>query len=355
MNQPLRIMYRAGAGKLGRARVSGKTCRRSRISSEQFRDARVYAGLTREQAADLVGVSLRTVGHWETDGSRPAYAAFKLLRVFRHGDLLHPAWKGYSIVRGRLVTPEGHCFLPHEMVWQSLLVRMAHQFRLASRERAGLPSVLTALGSGALARSAGEAGGALGLSIYSTKGKRVSPPSCAATDSRDFMGPDVGPTVGPQLPGVEDGRSTEAQAQPAADRITAAARPGNGRQGAGVSEHAARLRRRKLPSVPGAVLAGSRTQTGPRSAGTGQGSAHGSSSQGRRESALSLRKRREVQALPREAGDAVMFNRELTSAVTRGDADTSPAKAIGRAHTGTDAPPVLSRRSAALRRAGGVL
>lgn len=95
----------------------------------------MFAGLTREQAAELLGVSLRTVGHWETGRARPAFAAFKLLRVLRHGDLIDPAWSAFAIVRGRLVTPEGHAFAPWDLTWLSLLVRRAHAFGELVRER----------------------------------------------------------------------------------------------------------------------------------------------------------------------------------------------------------------------------
>lgn len=101
----------------------GKAPRRNSVTAAQFREIRLSAGLSRHEAAALVGVSLRTVGHWETGAARPAFAAFKLLRVYRHGDLIDPRWQGFQIVRGLLVTPEGHSFRPDEMLWQSLLVR----------------------------------------------------------------------------------------------------------------------------------------------------------------------------------------------------------------------------------------
>lgn len=135
-HQQLRIMHTAAYGS-GPARLGklGKFPRRTRITAEQFRDARRFSGLTREGAAELVGVSVRTVGHWETGRARPNFAAFKLLRVYRHGDLIDPAWAGYSIVRGRLVTPENHTFEPHELSWLSLLVRRARAFSDLLRER----------------------------------------------------------------------------------------------------------------------------------------------------------------------------------------------------------------------------
>lgn len=113
---------RPGA-KPARAGRLGKNPRRHVITAEQFRDARVFSGLTRIEVADLLGVSLRTIGHWERGAARPSYAAFKLLRVLRHGELVDPRWSGYRIVRGKLVTPENHELAPSDMAWLSLLVR----------------------------------------------------------------------------------------------------------------------------------------------------------------------------------------------------------------------------------------
>ena len=108
---------------------------RYRITAEQFRDARVFSGFDRQQAADFLGVSLRTIGHWETGRARPSYAALRLLRVYRHGEIIEPGWAAYRFVRGGLITPEGHRFEPADMVWQSLLVRQAHEFRRMAHQR----------------------------------------------------------------------------------------------------------------------------------------------------------------------------------------------------------------------------
>jgi len=135
MNRLLRIMpttavlsVRAGRRAIAR--------RPFPITPQQFRDARVFAGFTREQAADFLLVSLRSIGHWETGAARPPYAAFKLLRVYRHGDLIDPRWSGYRLVRGKLVTPENHELAPSDMSWLSLLVRRAAAFSelLSQRE-----------------------------------------------------------------------------------------------------------------------------------------------------------------------------------------------------------------------------
>ena len=121
-------MHKVGRRSAARKGKLGKAPRRLRVTAQQFRDARVFSGMTREEAASLLGVSLRTIGHWETGATRTPYAAFKLLRVFRHGELPDPRWSGYRIIRGRLVTPEQHELHPGDMAWLSLLVRRAEAF-----------------------------------------------------------------------------------------------------------------------------------------------------------------------------------------------------------------------------------
>ena len=174
-------MYKLPRRKLGRAGRLGNNGFKPNITAEQFRDARVFSGFTREAAADFLGVSVRTIGHWETGAARPAYAAFKLLRVYRHGDLIDPRWSGYKLLRGKLVSPEGHTFEPTDMVWWSLTVRMAHAFRDRQRaERAARAGREAASGRPAAAalppppisnpdpQQGGSEATALGLVYYST-------------------------------------------------------------------------------------------------------------------------------------------------------------------------------------------
>src|SRR5690606_8203457 len=99
-----------------------------RVSADQVQETRRAARLSREHVADVLGVSLRTVGNWETGKARPAYAAFRLLRILRNGELVDPAWSEYRLIRGKLVTPENHTFEPGELCWLSLLVRRARAF-----------------------------------------------------------------------------------------------------------------------------------------------------------------------------------------------------------------------------------
>ncbi|WP_427926342.1 VC1465 family Xer recombination activation factor [Xanthomonas campestris] len=125
------------------------------MSNTQFRDARIFGGFTREEAARFLNVSVRTIGHWETGRVRPTYAAFKLLRIYRHGDLIHPAWADCSIShRGALVTPEGHEIKPADLAWLSLLFRRAEAMGSLLRERDQLRHRLQQIDQA----SAGEAG-----------------------------------------------------------------------------------------------------------------------------------------------------------------------------------------------------
>lgn len=136
-NQRLRIMH-IGGSRSARAGLLGKRPRVQHITAEQFRDARVFAGFTRPQAAEFLGVSLRSVGHWETGKARCPYAAFKLLRIYRHGDLIDPRWSGFRLSRGgHLVTPEGHELAPSDMTWLSLTVRRGYAMSELLAERDG--------------------------------------------------------------------------------------------------------------------------------------------------------------------------------------------------------------------------
>lgn len=136
----VRIMPRASHRSAARAGYLRKFPRYQPITAVQFRDARKAAGLTRHDAAGLLRVSIRTVGNWETGKSRVPWAMFRLLRVYRHGDLIDPAWSGYRIIRGRLVTPENHTFAPSDLSWLSLLVRRAHALSDLLRRGAGAPT-----------------------------------------------------------------------------------------------------------------------------------------------------------------------------------------------------------------------
>jgi len=105
--------------------------------------------LNQQACADLLGVCVRTVRHWDAGRNRVPWSAVKLLRLLRGGDLgaLEPAWQGYRLDGNTIWTPEGHAFRAGEMAWWSLVVRRAQAFsRRYDRERATVrPSAVDAL------------------------------------------------------------------------------------------------------------------------------------------------------------------------------------------------------------------
>lgn len=87
------------------------------------------------EAGKLFRVTERTVRNWEAGRVAVPYAAFKLLRVLRGGELPGRAWKGYRLQGGTLWSPEGRPFHAHDATWWMLTVRMAHGF-VAARQQA---------------------------------------------------------------------------------------------------------------------------------------------------------------------------------------------------------------------------
>lgn len=108
------------------------------ISPEGFRDLRYSCLLSVKACAELLGCSLSTVKAWDRGAYRVPWSAVKLLRLFRLGDLgaLQPEWRGWSIGRAGLVSPEGRTFTRGDFAWWSLTCRQAEAWR-GARSRAG--------------------------------------------------------------------------------------------------------------------------------------------------------------------------------------------------------------------------
>ena len=93
-------------------------------------------GLCIPQAAKLLHVTPRTVQHWLSGKYAVPYAAYKLLRVMRLFELPCAGWDGWHMHSGKLWSPEGFGFVPHDSNWWGLLVRKAHHFgQMVERER----------------------------------------------------------------------------------------------------------------------------------------------------------------------------------------------------------------------------
>ena len=78
---------------------------------EQVYVERMTAGLTQKQAAEYLGVSVRSVRNWETGCNRIPYPAFKLVRMRARAIVHIEGWDGWRYARdGSLVTPDGRTF-----------------------------------------------------------------------------------------------------------------------------------------------------------------------------------------------------------------------------------------------------
>src|SRR3546814_18321835 len=89
---------------------------------------RLSCALSVGAAAKVLHVTARTLHNGEAGASRVPYAAYKLLRLLRGGELPGAAWKGWRLHGDTLYSPEGHGFGARDHAWWSLLVRRAAMF-----------------------------------------------------------------------------------------------------------------------------------------------------------------------------------------------------------------------------------
>ena len=107
----------------------------------RFYIERAAAGLTQQQAAEYLGVSVRTMRNWEKGINRIPYPAFKLIRM-RAGAIVHAeGWEGWRFDRsGALVTPDGRTFQPWELQNLQLVVSLSRRY-LERQQATPLPVV----------------------------------------------------------------------------------------------------------------------------------------------------------------------------------------------------------------------
>jgi len=159
--EPSRHLHQS---KVGQAKAGRRSLRSSRsgsapsrriwhISAEGFRELRYSCLLSVKACAELLGCSVSTVKAWDRGAYRVPWSAVKLLRVFRLGDLgaLQPEWRGWSIGRAGLVSPEGRTYGRGDFAWWSLTCRQAEAWR-GAQGRAGRAAALRGHG---LARGRG--------------------------------------------------------------------------------------------------------------------------------------------------------------------------------------------------------
>lgn len=124
----------------GSRRPAGRRRRRTwYLSPEGFRELRHSCFLSRAACADFVGVSLRTVRHWDAGRCRVPWSVVRLLRLYRLGDLgaLHAAWAGWVLNRNGLWSPDGKRHDPAMMTAWWLTCEQARFWRDDYGRRAG--------------------------------------------------------------------------------------------------------------------------------------------------------------------------------------------------------------------------
>ena len=95
------------------------------IDPLDFADLRKQSGLTREQAAEALDVTRRTIQNWETGGARIPWMAYRMLRILRGFALPSVHWEGWTIRNDQLFSPLGRAF---DAVW---LMHNEHVFAQA--------------------------------------------------------------------------------------------------------------------------------------------------------------------------------------------------------------------------------
>lgn len=103
------------------------------LSPEGFRELRHSCFLSPKACAEFLGVSLRTVRHWDAGRNRVPWSVVRLLRLCRLGDLgaLNDQWSGWTLNRNGLWSPEGRGFHTAAMRHWYLTIEHARLWREA--------------------------------------------------------------------------------------------------------------------------------------------------------------------------------------------------------------------------------
>ena len=107
------------------------------VDREAFYVERRTAGMTRKEAAQYLGVTVRTIRNWENGSTHIPYSAFKCVRL-RAGGIVHASGVGrLAFCRGgALYSPCGRSFLSWELYHIRHMFNMLDHLRQAhSAER----------------------------------------------------------------------------------------------------------------------------------------------------------------------------------------------------------------------------
>lgn len=99
------------------------------IDHEKFRETRLLARLTQQEAACLLQVTERTIRLWENGKTAIPYAAYKLLRIHTGHELPGASWAGWSISGDTLWSPERRAFTAVHLSYMWLTFAMARSWQ----------------------------------------------------------------------------------------------------------------------------------------------------------------------------------------------------------------------------------
>ena len=120
------------------------------MSPDGFRELRHSCFLSRQACAEFLGVTVRTVRHWDAGRCRVPWSVVRLLRLFRAGDVggLHAKWHGWYLNprTAELVSPNGYAFDPGALAAWTLVCEQARFWRrdYAQRSHGGVGAVAPA-------------------------------------------------------------------------------------------------------------------------------------------------------------------------------------------------------------------
>jgi transcriptional regulator with XRE-family HTH domain len=98
------------------------------IPAEDFLEYRRFLGLSQDECAAMLGVTLRTIRNYEKGRVRVPYSAFFVLRTLS-GQLPYEFWQGWVCRGPTLISPAGETFEVGELSWLTLTFAMAREWK----------------------------------------------------------------------------------------------------------------------------------------------------------------------------------------------------------------------------------
>jgi Phage protein len=95
-------------------------------------DEEIFANLNTDELAELAGVNVATARRWKAQKKLPE-SICRLLEVTALGRLDILGWKGWRLIRGELISPEGWEFQPGDLIAIPFLREQLRAYQVAER------------------------------------------------------------------------------------------------------------------------------------------------------------------------------------------------------------------------------